>query len=59
MFYLRVLLAHPAAANERSGLRIWRVVTCMLIEASQQKSGFETVNVSDGQYNAAYHMLLL
>lgn len=59
LFYLRVLLARLTASNERSGLRIWRVVACMLIKASQQKSGFETVNVSDGKYTAAYHMLLL
>jgi len=51
-----VLLARPTASNERSGLRVWRVVACMFIEASQQKSGFERVNVSHGKYTAVYHI---
>jgi hypothetical protein len=28
----------------------------MFIEASQQKSGFERVNVSHGKYTAVYHI---
>lgn len=59
LFYLRVLLARPTAANERNGLRIRRVVACMFIKESQQKSDFETVNVYHRQYNAACDIPLL